>query len=67
MNHILFCRHPKADMRPSFKDLVVTLTNTPDILDIPDRITAAYPDFQMPGGTLDFGKEVYSELQHIYH
>ena len=60
------CRHPNADERPSFKDLVETLTVTPNILEIPDKIIAAHPDFQVPGGNLDIGENVYKEMQHIY-
>ena len=59
-------RHTNASSRPSFEDLVITLTKTEDTLEIPSSDLAANPDFLRLGGDLDMGKSTYRELQSTY-
>ncbi len=59
-------RHTNASSRPSFEDLVITLTRTEDALVIPSSGLAANPDFLHLGGDLDVGKSTYKELQSTY-
>ena len=64
---MIFNRHPVADERPSFHDVMVSLLQpNQTILKIPESALSSHPQAGSLGGSLKAGKNMYPALQHAY-
>ena len=64
---LIIVRHPAADERPSFHDIMVSLLQpNQTILKIPESALSSHPQAGTLGGSLKAGKNMYPALQHAY-
>ena len=64
---MIFNRHPVADERPSFQDVMVSLLQpNQTILKVPESALSSHPHAGTLGGSLNAGEMMYPEIQHRY-
>ncbi len=62
-----FLRHPETELRPAFRDIVLTLVgNKERVLDIPEEDSSTNPLSVVLGAPLEAGENMYSQLQSRY-
>ena len=60
-------RHPQAMVRPSFRDIVLTLVGSEEmVLNIPEEDSSTNPLAGVLGAPLEAGDKMYSQLQRRY-
>ena len=63
----LHYRHPETSQRPSFRDIVLTLVGSEEmVLNIPEEDSSTDPLAGVLGAPLEAGENMYSELQRMY-
>ena len=64
---LIHYRHPVADERPSFHDVMVSLLQPNKIImKIPESALSSHPQAGSLGGTLKAGENMYPEMQCTY-
>ena len=66
VNKIVLSRHPKTSQRPSFRDVVLTLTSGEEVLYIPEEDSSTNTLAGVLGAPLEAGEKMYFELQSKY-
>ena len=65
---LIIIRHPVANERPSFHDVMVSLLQpNQTILKIPESALSSHPQAASLGGNLKAGEKMYPETQHAYY
>ena len=60
-------RHPETALRPSFRDVVLTLVGSAEmVLNIPEEDSSTNPLAGVLGAPLEAGENMYSQLQLRY-
>ena len=61
------CRHPEAQARPVFKDILLELVGKEDtVFKIPEEDSATHKLASLVGGPLEAGEKMYTDLQWKY-
>ena len=64
---MLLCRHPRPRARPAFRDVVLTLSGSEEmVLNIPEEDSSTNPLAGVLGAPLEAGENMYSQLQRRY-
>ncbi len=60
-------RHPQTKVRPGFRDVVVTLVGSEEVvLCIPEEDSSTHPLAGVLGAPLEAGENMYQQLQNRY-
>ena len=61
------CRHPETSLRPGFRDIVLTLVGSEQmVLNIPEEDSSSNPLAGVLGAPLEAGENMYTDLQKRY-
>ena len=64
---VCWCRNADKAGRPQFREIVVTLSQSEEILlHIPEEFTRGHPQASVLGAPLEAGRNLYIELQNTY-
>ena len=67
MVYAITCRHPKTSLRPAFRDVVLTLVGSEQmVLNIPEEDSFSNPLAGVLGAPLEAGENMYTDLQKRY-
>ena len=60
-------RHPETSIRPAFRDIVLTLVGSEQmVLNIPEEDSSSNPLAGVLGAPLEAGENMYTDLQKRY-
>ena len=67
MLYAITCRHPKTSLRPAFRDIVLTLVGSEQmVLNIPEEDSSTNPLAGVLGAPLEAGENMYTGVQKRY-